>query len=217
MLWFYLALFAALCESLKELFSKKGLAYVKPQVAAWAANVLSFPLLLGIFVLTEDIPSLGEGFAIALLCGGTLNILALIQFMRALQASDLSVTIPFITLTPVFLLVTSPLFFGEFPKPLELAGIFSYCIWRLYDPYPRNGPWVPGPFAAILNQKGPRRMLSVAMIYSITSKIDKVGVLNSSPFFWSLSINAFMVIGLLFFVWGKVNRPSNSYKPPMFS
>ena len=40
-------------------------------------------------------------------------------------------------------------------------------------------------------------MLSVAFIYSLTSYFDKIGVLNSSPMFWSLSINAFMTGGLL--------------------
>jgi uncharacterized membrane protein len=40
-------------------------------------------------------------------------------------------------------------------------------------------------------------MLSVAFIYSLTSNFDKIGVQNSSPLFWSLSIAGVMTIGFL--------------------
>jgi uncharacterized membrane protein len=41
-------------------------------------------------------------------------------------------------------------------------------------------------------------MLSVAFIYSLTSNFDKIGVQNSSPLFWSLSISSVMTIGFVF-------------------
>ena len=42
-----------------------------------------------------------------------------------------------------------------------------------------------GPFKALLRKKGPKLMLFVAFLFSITSNIDKIGAQNSSPIFWA--------------------------------
>ena len=44
-------------------------------------------------------------------------------------------------------------------------------------------------------------MLSVALIYSFTSNFDKIGVQNSSPLFWSLSITSMMTVGFLLLLY----------------
>ena len=44
-------------------------------------------------------------------------------------------------------------------------------------------------------------MLSVALIYSLTSNFDKIGVQNSSPLFWSLSITGMMTVGFLLILY----------------
>ena len=196
MIWLGLALVAALSESLKDLFSKQGLSHVQPHIAALAASALAFPMLIGFFFLNQEIPPIGNQFWIALIVGGTLNVVAIIQLMRAIQGSDLSLTIPFITFTPIFLLLTSPILVGEFPSALAVFGILFIVMgaYTLQIQEVHRGYFAP--FSAILNEKGPRRMLSVAFIYSLTANFDKIGVLNSSPMFWSVSINAFMTGGL---------------------
>ena len=215
MTWLVLALLAALCESLKDLFSKQGLYHVPPYIAALAASASAFPILMGTFFLTQQIPPLGEKFFVALTVSGLLNIVAILVFMKAIQDSDLSLTIPFITFTPLFLLITAPFLVGEFPAPLGNLGIllivggsYTLQIQEVHRGY-------LAPFTAILKEKGPRRMLSVAFIYSLTSNFDKIGVLNSSPLFWSLSINAFMTAGLLlmFFLLPKSKRLQRTKLP----
>lgn len=197
MSWMSFALLAALSESLKDLLSKQGLRSVSPQLAAFAACATPIPLLLGILLFTDSIPPLGPHYISALLFGGTLNILAMIQFMRALQSSDLSLAIPFISLTPLFLLITSPLLVGDMPTTQDIAGIA--CIvagaYVLHIQSVHRGLF--GPLVAIFQQPGPRRMLSVAFIYSLTSNFDKIGVQNSSPLFWSLSITSVMTFGFI--------------------
>ncbi|WP_454063236.1 EamA family transporter [Candidatus Nitrospira salsa] len=212
MLWLSFALLAALSESLKDLFSKQGLHYTQPHVAALAASAFAFPILLCFFFLTSELPVIEPRYWEALLFGGILNVLAFIQFMRALQASDLSLTIPFITFTPIFLLFTSPWIVGEFPGVLGLLGILlivggSYIISIQGAPL----SWLD-PFLAMVKEPGPRRMLSVAAIYSVTSNFDKIGVQHSSPIFWSLSINVFMTLALLVIFF--LIRPSNTNQNP---
>jgi uncharacterized membrane protein len=197
MSWIYLALLAAISESLKDLFSKQGLRSVSPQLAALAACVTPIPILLTIVLFTDSVPLLGPRYGWALLIGGTLNILAMFQFMRALQASDMSLAVPFVSFTPIFLLITSPLMVGDVPTTQDIAGIV--CIvagaYVLHIQSVHRG--LLGPLLAIFREPGPRRMLSVAFIYSLTSNFDKIGVQNSSPLFWSLSIASVMTIGFV--------------------
>lgn len=214
MSWMYFALLAALSESLKDLLSKQGLRSVSPQLAALAAGATPIPILLSIVLFTDSVPLLGPRYGWALLIGGTLNILALFQFMRALQSSDLSLAIPFVSFTPLFLLITSPFLVGDIPTTQDIVGIF--CIvggaYVLHIQSIHHG--LLAPLFAIFREPGPRRMLSVAFIYSLTSNFDKIGVQNSSPLFWSLSISSVMTIGFVFllrFLPGKniaVPRPT---------
>jgi uncharacterized membrane protein len=198
MSWMLLALLAAISESLKDLLSKQGLRSVSPQLVAFAACATPIPLLLTIVLFTDPVLVPGPRYGWALLIGGTLNILAMFQFMRALQASDMSLAIPFISFTPIFLLITSPVMVGDVPTTQDIAGIM--CIvagaYVLHIQSVHRG--LLGPLLAVFREPGPRRMLSVAFIYSLTSNFDKIGVQNSSPLFWSLSIAGVMTIGFVF-------------------
>jgi uncharacterized membrane protein len=197
MSWMYLALLAAISESLKDLFSKQGLRSVSPQLVAFAACATPIPLLLTVVLFTDSVPMLGPRYGWALLIGGSLNILAMFQFMRALQASDMSLAVPFVSFTPLFLLITSPFMVGDVPTTQDMAGIL--CIvagaYVLHIQSVHRG--LLAPLFAVFREPGPRRMLSVAVIYSITSNFDKIGVQDSSPLFWSLSIASVMTIGFL--------------------
>jgi uncharacterized membrane protein len=197
MSWMYLALLAAISESLKDLFSKQGLRSVSPQLVAFAACATPIPLLLTVVLFTDSVPMLGPRYGWALLIGGSLNILAMFQFMRALQASDMSLAVPFVSFTPIFLLITSPFMVGDVPTTQDMAGIL--CIvagaYVLHIQSVHRG--LLAPLFAVFREPGPRRMLSVAVIYSITSNFDKIGVQDSSPLFWSLSIASVMTIGFL--------------------
>ncbi|HBP88301.1 MAG TPA: hypothetical protein DD706_11460 [Nitrospiraceae bacterium] len=190
---------AALGESLKDLLSKQGLRSVSPQLAALAACVTPIPLLLGILLFTDSIPHLGPQYIPALLLGGTLNILAMFQFMKALQSSDLSLAIPFISFTPLFLLITSPILVGDLPTTQDIVGILCIVAGAYVLQIQSVHRGLFRPLLAIFQQPGPRRMLSVAFIYSLTSNFDKIGVQNSSPLFWSLSLTSVMTFG--FILW----------------
>ncbi len=50
------------------------------------------------------------------------------------------------------------------------------------------------PFIHLFTHTGSRLMISVAVIFSITSNLDKIGILHSSPLFWLVSINFFLMI-----------------------
>ncbi|MGD9851874.1 MAG: EamA family transporter [Nitrospirales bacterium] len=195
--WILLALLAAFIESLKDLSSKASLRTISPQLAGLAASAVPIPILLIFLLLSSGWPPVDSRFFLALVLSGSLNVFGMFQFMRALQESDLSLAVPLISFTPIFLLVTSPIVVGDIPTAQDISGIA--CIvggtYLLHLHSFRRGLFAP--FKAIWDQPGPRRMLFVAFIYSFTSNFDKMGVQHSSPLLWSLSITTFMAIGFL--------------------
>ncbi|MBN2458903.1 EamA family transporter [Candidatus Woesearchaeota archaeon] len=199
MVWFVYAFLTAIFESAKDVFSKKSLKEMDEYVVSWSLMFFSLVFLLPMFIFI-NIPMLTSQFWIALLIGGSLNVMAIILFMKAIKASDLSLTIPMITFTPLFLLLTSPIMIGEFPTPLGLSGVLlivvgSYVMKIKYMKKGLKGFFAP--FGALIKEKGPRLMLLVAFIWSITSNFDKMGVINSSPMFWVAATGLFMAIIML--------------------
>ena len=200
MLWILFAFLGAFSESLKDVFSKKALNSIKnidEYVAAWSMRFFALPFLLSLLLFVE-IPVIGDGFWSALLVSGGLNTITTILYMKALKLSDLSVTVPMVTFTPLFLLVTSPLIVGEFPGVFGVFGIILIVMGAyMLNIKKRHEGNIFSPFRALLHEKGPRLMLCVAFIWSITSNFDKIGVVNSSPVFWTAALNLFLTMTLL--------------------
>jgi uncharacterized membrane protein len=194
--WLALAILTAFCEAAKDIFSKIGLKATNVYVVAWAYRLYSLPLLLPLLFFI-DTPHLSKDFWIALVSGGSLNVLTSIFYMKAIKYSDLSVSVPMITFTPFFILLTSPIIVGEFPSVLGIFGIIAIVVgsYVLNFTEIKRGIWAP--FRVLLVQKGPRYMLAVAFIWSITANIDKIGVRSSSPLFWAISVSVFIALAMI--------------------
>lgn len=214
-MWLFLALLTALFESGKDLFGKKGLlAGADPYVMAWAWRLLALPFLLPLLPLALPV-TLGPAFWPALLCGAALNILAAVLYMKAIGAGDLSLSVPLVSFTPLFLLLTSPLLVGEVPDASGILGVLLIVAGA----YLLNiGQWRRGwsaPMRALLRERGARLMLAVALLWSLTANIDKIGLQNSSPLFWAVAINAAIALGMLPLVVAlRARRGAGSAKLP---
>jgi len=202
MLWYLFAFLTALFESAKDVFSKKSLKETDEYVAAWALPAFALPFLLPVLFLT-GIPPLGAQFWLALFTGGGLYACTIILYMRALKTSDLSITVPMLAFTPMFMLITSPLIVGEFPGIFGIIGIFLIVLGSYLLNVSAKSQGYLAPFKALLKEKGPRLMLIVAFIWSITANIDKIGLQNSSPLFWVIAMDLFVVMLLLPLCWRK--------------
>jgi len=196
MTWFILSVLTAFCESLKDVFSKKGLADIDEYVIAWALRFFALPFLLPILFFIK-IPPLGQGFWIALFLGAGLNAVCTILYMKAIKQSALSLTVPLVALTPMFLLLTSPFMIGEFPDLSGVIGIVLIVIGSYVLNFNATARGYFAPFQALLQEPGPRLMLITAFLWSISSNCDKIGIQNSSPLFWSLAATSCMAVVLI--------------------
>lgn len=199
MLWFVLSLITAISFAARAVISKKILKDTDEYIVAWARSFFSLPFLLLLLFFTE-IPEIDITFWMYLGIGTVFVTIASILHMKALKVSPLSLTIPFMNFTPLFLLITSPLMLGE--KPSIFGGIGILLI--VFGAYVLNiQTFQKGffePFKAIAREKGSLFMLIVAFLFAISSNIDKIAVLKSSAIFYAIIFQVGLSIVLFPFV-----------------
>ncbi len=194
-MWLPLILATAFFVSLQDVFGKKVVGRIDPYVAAWACIFFSLPLLLT-GLLVSGIPTLGPSFCKALILSTVILTFATVFYFQAIKHSDLSIAVPMLALTPLFLLITSPAILGEFPSTLGLFGVLLIVAgsYILHLKQRHKGFW--SPFKSLVKEKGSRYMLAVALLFSVSANIDKVGVIHSSPLMWMFALNCMVSIGL---------------------
>ncbi len=188
MLWFVFALLTAIFASLRDLVSKQVLQQIGDEyIITWSSRFLALPFFLPLLFYqfsqqppTWDAPLAGTIFVVLVL-----QVISNILYFRAIKLSDLSITVPMISFTPLFLLVTSPLIVGEFPGKWDIVGmlliVFGSYILRIKNQY----KGYLAPLQALFREDGPRFMLAVAVFWSFLSTLNKLGVQQSSPIFWA--------------------------------
>lgn len=193
MLWFYLSLTSAITLATVDALSKHALVDSNEEVVAWARWGLAAPFLLLILPFIE-IPKLDSTFWFATALGIPMDAVALFLYVRAIKLSPLSLSIPFMALTPVFLIATSFVMIGELPDPSGIAGIMLIAVGAYLLNLNSSGRGLFGPFKAIIKERGSVLIIMVAFIYSISSNLGKIAVLHSSPLFFSVIYTSLLSI-----------------------
>ena len=135
--------------------------------------------------------------------------------MAAIKASPLSLTLPYLAFTPVFMIFTGLVFLGEAPNVYGAGGIGFICAGS-YILNIEPGKWsVWGPFKVFLKEPGSWMMFIVAFIYSFAAVIGKMAILHSSPVFFSVFFFAvFNPVMVLFLrLAGKIELRKFSRRP----
>jgi uncharacterized membrane protein len=132
-------------------------------------------------------------FWVIVILDAGLNVIANLFYLKALQISDLSLTVPLLSFTPVFLLLTSFLMLREFPETSSLFGIILVFIGSLFLNLPRKYSLINF-FKSIVEDRGARFMLGTAFIWSFTANLDKLGVQHSSPVFHTTFVHIFLAL-----------------------
>ena len=119
-LWVLFALVSAFSLATSDALTKKALPLHNEYLIAWLRLLLSLPILL-LSLLFIDLPSPDDDFFRAFLSALPLEILAIILYIKALKVSPLSLTLPFLSLTPIFLTVIPYLILKSFGRGKMLA------------------------------------------------------------------------------------------------
>ncbi len=212
MLWVIFALITALSLSTADALSKRAMAKSDEYVIAWVREGYALPFIALAFFFIS-IPHLDKTFYLSVLILLPLEITALILYVKAIKVSPLSLTIPYMALSPVFIIIIAFSLLGEWPDKSGFAGIFLITVGAYLLNAKASSLGLLGPIKAIAKEKGSVLMIIVAVIYSITATIGKIAVQHSSPIFFGffypllLTITLSMVVGIKGTLHRVVSRP----------
>ncbi|MBI5884978.1 MAG: EamA family transporter [Deltaproteobacteria bacterium] len=184
--WLPLALTTAVALSLADVFSKKALASSEDMVIVWVREGYALPFLaLGFLFI--PVPSLDWVFwrTVAILL--PLEIAGLVLYVKAIRLSPLSLTVPFMALSPVFIIVFAFVFLGELPTRGGVAGIVLIAAGAYLLNASASSRGLLAPIKAAFKEPGSLLMMIVAFIYGFTSTLGKVAVQHSSPVFFGFA------------------------------
>ena len=165
---------------------KKFFSGLNPYEMSLIPMMFSLPLLLP-SLLFISVPPLDRMFYFYFVASLPLNALCIILYMSAIKHSPLSLTLPYLAFSPVFMIISGFLLLGEIPTTSGLTGIIIVCsgayILNLQDGINHFFE----PVKALANEKGSRIMICVAFLFSIAAPVGKKGILHSSPEFFSVT------------------------------
>ena len=184
-MWFFLALACALAWSVSDAIAKKILADSDALTVAAVRQLYCLPFLW-ILLPFIRIPELGPGFVSTVLILLPFEISATLLYIAALKRSPLSLTLPYLSFTPVFIVGTAYLLLGERVTPAGLLGIVCVTFGAYVLNTGKEGGGFLEPLRALMKEKGSIMMLCVAAIYSITGTLGKKAILLSSPEFFAV-------------------------------
>ena len=183
MLWFILALATALCVATGDALTKKFFGRFSPYDMAVASSLYSLPFLI-IYIFFIPIPELDMLFWWIACVLIPLDTFAFYLYMKAIKVSPLSLSIPFLSFTPVFMILTGLIVLDEVPSGWGVIGIGFVVAGSYILNLTRIRYGYLSPFKAILKEPGSLLMLVVAFIYSILAVLGKKAIQHSSPLFF---------------------------------
>lgn len=176
MMGFSLGVASALCWS--------GLDVVRKALAGKAS-----PTALAVFLCLGQLPFLGAWAAVdrtwitdphywpPAVASMVMNALANVLFMRSVELSPLSRTVPFLSLTPVFSALAAIPLLGEVPGVMHWAGIGLVVVGTLVLNSDLSDNW----WSSLTHEKGAPYMIAVAVLWAFSTALDKRALPHASP------------------------------------
>jgi drug/metabolite transporter (DMT)-like permease len=183
--WIFYALLSAFSLSSVDAPSKKVLRYASEWTVVWIRLLFASPFFV-VPLLFITIPPLDGTFWTTIFALIPIELVAIVLYVKAIKLSPLSLSLPFLSLTPVFLILTGWLILGERVDFIGACaiGLIVLGAYLLHIHTFREG-WL-APLRAIYREKGSRFMIVVAVLYSFTSSLGKLAILHSSPLFFGM-------------------------------
>ena len=142
---------------------------------------LAQTLIFGVWVFYED-PFLNlEGYIFPGLILIIISLFSALLFLKAIKKSDLSLTIPLLSLSPLFSSLFSFFFLNEKLSYFQYIGIFLIIFGTLVL-YSKNITIseILKSFKVLITNRSARLMIIVSLIWSLTPVLDKLCLQKSS-------------------------------------
>jgi len=200
-MWVLFAVLNPMSDAARNVFSKRASYNADPLLISWFNNLVPMLLFLP-FVFFIDL-DFNYDFIEAVVISGTINVAAVVLYHRAISRGDVSVVVPILSFTPLFLLIWSPFLVGEFPDITGIIGILLVVSGSYLLNLNLKKRDYLAPIKGVFVNKGTRYMLIVAVILSISANFDKLGIESSSILQYIIFVNLYITAGTTMILFAK--------------
>jgi drug/metabolite transporter (DMT)-like permease len=149
-----------------------------------------------VVLATVGCPSADLTFAGVTLITAALTLAANLLFVRAVAISPLSLTVPYLSFTPVLTLLFGAVILDQRPGPAGLAGVIAVTVGALLlNTTPREV--LRDPLLGLRREAGSRIMLGVACLFAVSTALDRVAITHASEPAYALALTGSISLGLL--------------------
>jgi drug/metabolite transporter (DMT)-like permease len=152
--------------------------------------------VLGVWATMHPGHHFDAGYLLPGLASVALNILANLAFLEAMRIARLSLTVPLLSLTPVFTTLVAIPILGQVPSGRQVAGIALVVAGALLLHAGGVGEGA-GFCRRALRERGSLLMLGVALAWSLTMPLDRLALDSASPPIHALALNGGVALGAL--------------------
>lgn len=215
-MWYIISLVSGFLMATADALSKKESVRTSAIVMSWIREFYALPFLLPILFFI-DIPTLDHTFWIVLAVCVLMDLVTTFLYMRAIQIAPLSLTIPYLGISPLFLLIIPTVFLGETLSAVGIIGVILVSIGTYSLQIDRAKYGILEPWLVIFKNRGSLFMFIVAVCYAVTATLGKIAIQHSSPLFFSTIYFLLLAIGFTPFALasthGKI-KPLFNYSVP---
>jgi drug/metabolite transporter (DMT)-like permease len=158
---------------------------VDAKLVLWFMFASAVPFLFLYYWFFAD-PTYTPMFPWYLGAGVGLNLLGFYGYVRAIELADVSLVAPLLSLSPLFMLLTSWLMVSEVPDTKGLIGILFVVVGTYFLAGGERSLELE-PLRRLVENPGTRWALLVSFVWSISANLDKLTVEASSALaypFW---------------------------------
>jgi drug/metabolite transporter (DMT)-like permease len=200
------------CDLSRKLLAGK----IRPMPLAVLLTVAAAPIFL-VWLLIDGVPEVHPSYWPPALASVALNIGANLAFFVALRSGALSVAIPLLSLTPVFMTLLAIPMLGQQPTGLQAMGILLVVVgvFALHLP---AGPLSSGAsWRAWRSERSALWMVLVTLFWSLTTPLDKMAIDRASGPLHGLVLNAGVgaAVALVLLVQRRLGELGDVRKAPL--
>lgn len=195
MLWAFLSIISGFGDAIMFALMKK-LKGINNSMIVWTQHFFALPFLL--ILLYFNYPqNINFNVYWTAFLNSVLLLISTYLLVKATQISKLSISMPMLSFTPLFLIVTSYIMINELPTFYGFFGILLIVIGAYVI---HIGDYKKGffePIRTLFTDKGSFYVILVAFIWAVTANLFKIGIIGSNPIFFSVLV--YLIISIIMF------------------
>jgi len=206
MLWIILSVIIALLKSLSELTWK---IFTKENTLKSNINEMSLALWGRVFALIILIPIIffvelqliSISMLWVLILSSTCNAAWAITTLKAVKYWDLSVVWPLSSLTIPLLILSGFIILWELPNSYWFLWVLLVFVWTYFLQIAKSQGWILWPIKALFEDAWAKYMIATSVLWSITTPLDKLWVVEYGVFQWMFYTNIIMTLVTCIYVF----------------